>query len=385
MGVIADAWFLYAGQPGDGGSPSTLIRSNFELPPLGPKDVLAEPLFGCWEGNMTHAVLRKPIDICRHRGEERVVIGNAGVVRVLEVGSEVTTVEPGQRAMTAGASVLDQWGYPEKIMGYDAPGTMGCLSTRMQLQEHELVAIPESTQYSLAQWAAFAVRFVTAWSNWELAYGTFRLLVPQDELPEPHVWGWGGGTTLAELSLAARFGCRTVMLTGNDHHLRTIESHGVTALDRRTFDLPAFDEARFASDGNYRRQYNASENAFLREVKARTGGEMVHIFVDYIGSPVLRATLKALAREGVITTAGWKEGMATHFLRSSECIARHQHIHTHYARRKQVQCAMKYGEHNGWMPILDEPIVSFDQVPELCARCLAGSAGYFPVFSVNPQ
>ena len=87
--------------------------------------------------------------------------------------------------MLVPASVLDQWGYPDKILGYDAPGTMGCLSTRMLLKEHELLALPESTRFSLAQWAAFSVRFVTAWSNWELAYGAFRLLLRKYELPEP--------------------------------------------------------------------------------------------------------------------------------------------------------------------------------------------------------
>jgi len=383
MAPSAEAWFLYPGQTGELGNPAVLTRARFELPPLGPKDVLAEPLYGCWEANMTHAVIRKPIDVCRQRGEDRVILGNAGVVRVLDAGRDVTSVEPGQFAMLVPASVLDQWGYPDKILGYDAPGTMGCLSTRMQLKEHELLALPEGTRFSLPQWAAFSVRFVTAWSNWELAYGTFRLLVRNDELPDPHIWGWGGGTTLAELSLAGRFGCRPVMLSGSDCHLSTIAAYGVTPLDRRIFQMPPFDEARFASDANYRREYNTAELAFLREVKARTNGQMIQVFIDYIGSPVLRATMKALGRESVITTAGWKEGMVTHFLRSTECIARHQHIHTHYARRSQAACAMNYAEQSGWMPTLDEPIVSFEQVPDLCARCVAGSAGYFPVFSVN--
>ena len=37
--------------------------------------------------------------------------------------------------------------------------------------------------------------------------------------PIPHVWGWGGGTTFAELDLARRHGCHTVMLSGHDGRL----------------------------------------------------------------------------------------------------------------------------------------------------------------------
>ena len=40
---------------------------------------------------------------------------------------------------------------------------------------------------------------MTAWSNWELAYGTLRLLLNENDLPHPQVWGWGGGVTLGEL------------------------------------------------------------------------------------------------------------------------------------------------------------------------------------------
>src|SRR6478609_4172864 len=100
----AEAWFLYAAKEADSGKPAVLRRERFELPSLGAGDVLSEPLFGSWEGNMNHAVLRKPIDICRQRGEDRVIIGNAGVVRVLECGRAVTLVEPGQVALLVAAS-----------------------------------------------------------------------------------------------------------------------------------------------------------------------------------------------------------------------------------------------------------------------------------------
>jgi len=360
-----------------------LVRQDFELDDIAADEVLAEPLYGSWEGNMEHALSRRPIDICRMRGEERVVIGNAGVVRVVAVGDAVRDLSPKQPAIVFASSVIDRFGYPERMLAYDAPGTMGCLATRIKLKARELVPVPEGTRHSLAQWAAFSVRYITAWSNWELAYGTFRLLVGPDEFPDPHVWGWSGGTSLAELDLARRQGCRAVMISGSDAHLEQIRRTGVTPLDRRAFGEILFDEKRYAEDAAFRRAYTQAERTFLLEVAERTGGENVQVFVDYLGSPLFRATSKALGREGVITTAGWKEGMSITYLRSVECIGRHQFVHTHYARYRQALSAVVYGEEHGWMPEIDERIHSFDEVPELAARFRRGETGFFPIYSVN--
>lgn len=385
MPVSATGWFLHAAAPDMIGQPGSLVRQDFELADIALDEVLAEPLYGCWEGNMEHGLSRRPIDICHMRGEERIVLGNAGVVRILAVGTDVRVLKPGQCAIVFASSVIDRFGYPERMLAYDAPGTMGCLATRIKLKGRELVPVPQGTRYALAQWAAFSVRYITAWSNWELAIGTFRLLVGADELPDPHVWGWSGGTTLAQLDLARRQGCRTVMLSGNDSHLEQIRRTGVAALDRRAFGALLFDEKRHAEDGAFRRAYAQAERSFLREVAERTGGENVQLFVDYIGSPVFRATSKALGREGIITTAGWKEGMNINYLRSIECIGRHQFIHTHYARYPQAVAAVAYAEEHGWMPEIDERIYRFDEIPELAARFRGGEAGFFPVYSVNAE
>ena len=383
MSVASNAWFLYAAGPAEIGKPAQLVREDFEFEDISDDEVLAEPVYGCWEGNMDHGLSRRPVDICRQRGEKRVIIGNAGVVRIAEVGSRVENLRAGQLGVVFSASIVDRFGYPEKMLAYDAPKTMGCLATRIKLKAREIAPVPENTKHSLAQWAAFSVRYITAWSNWELAYGTFRLLVGEDELPDPHVWGWGGGTTLAELDLARRHGCRTVMISGHDGRLEHIRRTGITALDRREFGEILFDEKRFAEDTSYRRAYGQAERTFLRAVADLTGGENVQIFIDYIGSPLFRATSKALGREGIITTAGWKQGMSITYLRASECIGRHQFIHTHYARYRQALAAMAYGEEHGWMPEVDERIYGFDEVPELAARFRSGDVGFFPVFSVN--
>src|SRR4051812_38129555 len=116
MQYETDAWILSAAGGG-------LRRETISFD-LGPRDVLAEPLYGCWEANMAHALARHPVDICRERGEERVVIGNAGVVRVLRAGSEVRGLREGDVGMVFAAGIADAQGYMSKVLGYDAPGTL---------------------------------------------------------------------------------------------------------------------------------------------------------------------------------------------------------------------------------------------------------------------
>ena len=384
MAYKADAWVLYAGKS-DTPERAKLVRETIEIDALKANEVLAEPLYGCWEGNMGHALDRTPVDICKQRGEEKVVLGNAGVVRIKEVGKDVKNVEPGQRAIIFCNGEEDEWGYPKKIMGFDAPGSMGCLATKMKMTERQVIPIPDDTKHSLAQWAAFSLRYVTAWSNWELAHGTFRLLVSWDEMASPHVWGWGGGVTLAELDLARRHGCRTVMLSGNEKRLQTIAKVGVTPLNRKQWGPLSFDEERYKADPEYKKAYRAAEKGFLEAVTEKTKGRMVQIFVDYVGGPVYRPTLKALSREGIITTAGWKEGMKLWDLRAVECIERHQHIHTHYARYPQGWKAVAYAEANGWMPLVDDRVYGFDEIPELAENYDCGKVDCFPTFSINAE
>lgn len=110
---------------------------------------------------------------------------------------------------------------------------------------------------------------------------------------------------------------------------------------------------------------------------------MVQVFVEMIGEPVYRATLKALSRQGVITTAGWKLGMRVQLLRAQECIQRHQHLYTHFARRQQMEAAVAFAESSGWMPQVDERIYGFDEIPELTRDYREGRTGLFPCYRVS--
>jgi NADPH:quinone reductase-like Zn-dependent oxidoreductase len=386
--IKTEAWVLYEGaqkgNPGDSVA-GELRREEYTFPDITEWEVLAEPIYGCWEGNMSHAIERDPVDICRQRGEEKVVIGNAGVVRVLKTGSAVTSVEEGDLCLVFCNGVWDKLGYPKKILAYDAPGTVGLLTKQTKLHERNLIKIPPDTRHDLQQWAAFSLRYITAWANWKVAYGCLRLQLGEDANPSPFVWGWGGGVTLAELALAKFSNCRVAMISSEDERLELIRQTGITPIDRRQFSDLHFDQDRYQSDTAFKEAYQQSEEIFLSTVKEHTQGSGVSIFIDFIGLPVFRATLKALARPGIITTAGWKEGMNLSTVRAIECMKWHTHVHTHYARYDEGLEAVRFAEEKQWMPPLDGEIYGWDDIPGLAQAHVEGKvSSYFPVYQVNP-
>jgi len=150
---------------------SSINARTFTFPSIGAEEVLATPLYGCWEGNMGHAVQRTPIDVCALRGEDRMVLGNAGVVEVVDIGDAVSTVRQGDVCFVFPNGTPDKHGYPTTIFGYDAPGTIGVLARTMKLHQRQLIPIPRSSRFTPQQWASFSLRYVTAWANWQVAWG----------------------------------------------------------------------------------------------------------------------------------------------------------------------------------------------------------------------
>jgi NADPH:quinone reductase-like Zn-dependent oxidoreductase len=381
--ITTEAWVLHAGRSRESGL-GELSNERYCFPDTGEDEVLAEPLFGCWEANMTHALRRRPVDICRLRREKSVVLGNAGVVRVLQIGPSVTTVKEGDLCIIVPIGRLDQYGYMMSVLGYDEPNTIGLLAKRIKLKEKQILLLPKNTKHPLQQWAAFSVRYATAWDNWRVANGCFRLQVSDKECPAPHVWGWGGGVALAELALAKTFGCHTAMISSNDERLELIRKMGIKPIDRRQFMGIDYDEQLYESDRKYKARYLALEKQFLAIVQEETCGSGVSIFIDNIGTPVLRATLRALGRQGVITTAGWDQGDCMRFSRITECISRHNHIHTHGARYSESPAAIRFAEENGWMPPVEETVYSWETIPRLAEDfAQARITSYFPLFQVN--
>lgn len=380
--IKTDAWVLRMG--GNTQEPGKLELESFELPPLAADEVLVDPLFGCWEPNMTHALERLPVDVCRQRREERVVLGNAGTVRVVEVGADVADLQPGDICTLVPIGTCDRFGNTIGVFGFDEPNTVGMLAKRTKTKWWQLMKVPENTRYSLPQWTAFSLKYATAWVNWRAAYGALRLHLSEVELPTPWVVAWGGGVGFALVTLAQRFGCRTAMVASTDERLAQLEQHGVIPLDRREFPALHYDEQRYTSERGFRAAYLRSEGTFLRKIRALTRGEGVSIFMDNIGQPVFRATLRALGPCGVVSTCGWKAGMNLDFRRAHSCIARHTFIHTHGGRREHASASASFAEQTGWLPPCDENIWGWEQIGELAEQYQRGAVDtYFPIFRVN--
>jgi NADPH:quinone reductase-like Zn-dependent oxidoreductase len=127
-----------------------------------------------------------------------------------------------------------------------------------------------------------------------------------------------------------------------------------------------------------------SEAQFLRAVREITGDARVAIFIDNIGGPVHRATLRALGRQGVITTSGWDRGALLSTNRIESCMNRHIHVHTHGMRRANGVEACQFMSDSDWIPPENPPVWSWDDIPDLAARFGSGELdSYFPVFEVN--
>src|SRR5262245_59449414 len=118
--IVTEAWVLPSGS-------GALEQRTVDLGELGRDEALVEPLLGCWEGNMTHAVRRQPVDIARARGEPFVILGNSGVVRVLAVGEDVKTLGEGDECVVFANGGIDPHGYMETVYAYDAKNTFGIL------------------------------------------------------------------------------------------------------------------------------------------------------------------------------------------------------------------------------------------------------------------
>jgi len=381
--TTTQAWILRRGAKGVR-EPGSLELADYELPEMTEYHVLAEPIFGAWEANMTHCLDRKPIDVCRIRREKSIVLGNAGVVRVLRTGARVTTCREGDLCLIVPIGDFDEYGHMTRVFGYDQPNMMGLLAKQAVYHEYNVTPLPQDTAHSLIRWAGFSVRYATAWENWKLSYNVWRAQFDLDDHPLPHVSGWGGGVTLGMAQLAQHIGCDVSIVASNDYRLKLLQGLGLKTIDRREFPDLHFDEERFETDREYRSRYLRSEKKYLEEIERVTGGRGVSIFVDNIGGPVFRASLRALSRLGIITTSGWKNGKKLQYDRTSATVNRHAFLHVHGCRRSEGLKAVQFAEKHEWLPPDDCEVYEWEDVPQLAADYASGKIlSYTPVYQVN--
>ncbi|MBI5389440.1 zinc-binding alcohol dehydrogenase family protein [Candidatus Woesearchaeota archaeon] len=363
---------------------------------------VVEPLFVTWEGNMGHAVEGSPIDTAAIRLQhpeleplgDGIIIGNSGVVR---------GVEDGKLYMFFCNGRPDGFGYPETIAGYDDPGSIGLLAKMTKVKDYQLIPIPEDTTIPLEAWASFSLRGVTAFANWRVALGTYRVQVGVEQKPILNVVAWGGGVSLYEAQIAKHAGHNVIMFASGAEKVAELEALGIKGVDRTQFyhlndvilaeakaaqkdasQAAAFEAKHSLKPGDWVAAYKTEHAAFLKVISEKTDGGMVDIFIDYIGEPVAKPTHDALAREGLITTAGWKEGMVMRRVRAIDCIDRHPLVHTHYARRSEGEGAVRLFASGAIKGQWDTPLYGFGDVNTVAANYAAGKYTFVPVIQNNP-
>ncbi len=384
--IETEAWVLYSKKLCGDGEP--LRKEKIIFDDITDDEILAEPIYGSWEANMLHAIERTPLDVCQRRREDRVVLGNAGVVRVLKTGANVSKLKEGDLAVFLPTGPMNNLGYVDKTFafGYDEPGSIGMLSKRTKLLEIHLQPIPNPSKVPLHLWPMVSVRFGPGWSNWRAAEKCWQAQATREEYPAPHVWGWGGGVALSELLLARNEGFKPAMIASSDDRLEFMKKLGITPIDRRQFPDLHYDHKRYNEDRDYRKRYFASLNTFRKIVEDVTDGEGVSIFIENIGPPVYPATIRVLARPGVIATQGWKLGMDLEVNRAMECFARHIHVYTHSVRYNECPKIVEYAENNDWVVDDGSPVYDFDNIGQLVEDYKNGNiSSYCPTFKVNPE
>lgn len=357
--IETEAWVLEEGN-------NKLIKKVILFDELENDEVLLKPLYGCLEGNMIHAIENNPINIFKEREEKQIIMGNAGVLEVERLGKNIGDLKIGDKVIYFCNGDSDQYGYPQKITGYDKKGSMGVLAKKIKLKRDEILKIPQDNSISLEQWAAFSLKFITAWSNWKVAYNTWKIQMPNVKNEDIFVFGWGGGVTYAELLLAKKNGCKCFMITSKEENVKLCRENGIEVFNRKNIDK------------------SEMEIKLLSYVEQKTGNKGVSIFVDNIGKEVYKYTIKALGRQGIITTSGWKTGGMLPILRQNECQNRHIHVFTHYAKIEEGIEAIKYASENNWLlPICSKTYI-WNEIPKLIEEYKTGNlTTYFPIFKIN--
>ena len=345
---------------------SDLKRKTIHFSDLEDDEILALPVYGCFEANILHALQRVPVNINEDRAENEIILGNTGVLLIQDKGKNVSTVEIGDYAIYFGNGIPDSHGYPIKIAGYDAKGIMGNLAKKIKLKEQQVIKIPHNAQVSLKQWAAFSGRFVSAYSNWRQAFGCWKIQTFPERDPKNYsVFAYGGGVSYAELLLAKNAGFNVYMTISNDYRADLAKASGIIPIDRSHF--------------------KDFEKDFLSFVSEKTHGAGASIFLDNLGGTYTKIALKALGRNAVITSCGWKTGALLPISRTVECINRHIHVNTHYSNRMEAQEAINYALANNWFPVIDEKYsYCWEDIPQLILDYQnAKIPVYFPIYEIN--
>jgi len=338
---------------------------ELKLAEVGPTDVRLRILAVSAEHNIAHAALADTVNIAELRGG-KIYPGNSAVGEVVEVGRDVSRFEVGDVVLTHCNGEPDRFGYPRFIWAYDMADSTGWYAEEAVVGDWQIVPAPLECGLSLWEMAALPLRAPTAYHLWRRAEGIFRVKVPDERLSTFNVLGFGGGVSELFLMLARARGHRAWFCSGSKERRDALEKLGIEPIDQKAFN-------RFASRDD--------SKAFVKEVRAQTQGEGMHIICDMLRGPIFDAGFAACAREGVIVSAGWQLTRAVEYNSAAASIRQITLDHTHYETLYGVDAATElYG--NVFKPTIHHEIYAFEDLPRACAEMQENVQTGIPIIRV---
>jgi NADPH:quinone reductase-like Zn-dependent oxidoreductase len=210
------------------------------------------------------------------------IMGSDGAGTVLEVGSEVQGIRPGDRVMinptfSCGICPLCLQGEESlcrqvQVLGEHRAGTAAEL---MVVEAANLARVPQTMPWPEA--GAFSLATLTAW----------RMLSTRGQVQPGEtvlIWGIGGGVALAALQIARLLKARTIVTSGSDAKLEFARSQGADAcLNHHQVDV-------------------------AKEVRKLTAGLGADAIVDSVGQESWPQSLRSLRRGGRLLICGATSG-----------------------------------------------------------------------------
>jgi NADPH:quinone reductase-like Zn-dependent oxidoreductase len=210
------------------------------------------------------------------------VVGSDGAGSVVQVGSAVEQIRPGDRVMINPTFSCgncpwclqgeDSLCREVQVLGEHRPGSA---AEYIVVPAKNLARVPDSMPWPEA--GAFSLATLTAW----------RMLTTRGRLQPGEtvlIWGIGGGVAQAALQIAQLLGARTIVTSGSDAKLGFARARGAeVTLNHRQLDVAS-------------------------EVRQLSGGQGVDVIVDSVGQESWPASLRCLRRNGRLLICGATSG-----------------------------------------------------------------------------
>jgi NADPH:quinone reductase-like Zn-dependent oxidoreductase len=255
-------------------------------------------------------------------------IGGCEIVGyIAELGSQVTGLTIGQAVMIApnqgcGQCAACLRGDDPACPQFSIPGehAQGGFAEFAKARARDI--IPISDAWSLVEWAATPLVFLTAWSMIH-RHGRVR---PGDDVL---IQGGASGVGSAAIQIARLAGARVFTTAGNEAKLQLARDLGADFV------------------------IHSSDENFAEVVKRETGGRGVDLVFEHVGQAVWKDSLKCLAHGGRLVTCGATTGpkveidLRFFFIREIEIIG------AFMGNRGELQQVLTLLERKRLRPVLD--------------------------------